>query len=1479
MIDQNMPKLDTESFSMKIMKAGITSQKLEKSERNQIWQDLQMKGKLSKQQEQAEAQLAKELIEFYQKNPDKDGQAKQLSDYFSKNVKAKVEVIYKNYIENTIRLQQEVKMKNDLNYNSAAYFQPQQQQYDPQQLKYLQQINFNTSGLMGMPMTSMPTNSTSFLQQYPGMMNSLYNNLQFQQSTPTENFGLPYGQIQLSNYFMHPQSNQGVPQLQQTYMYNKPHEISGINTAAYTTPQSYMNQLNLGQQVGFSLPQSIYGSQFINQQQAAEAQTQIDPSRSFNNYFNTAVNGFAKGAENTQYQVDQLMQIQANQPTQQQKIVQAQKQIQAPYPLQNQQQQQFQISQQYQQQAQLNQQQQLQAQSQQRQTAQPAAQKQKQQTSSSSTLPNISQSNQPFSLAINGSNNKQVQSAVINNSSSNKNSKLGVSEIPPSQKQSANQTSSKSKSKSSNNSSTINLLQQAQIPMNNQFNAYTQSRNGAIPNQVKGIETEAIKSCICAYVPRLRNPQSELIQCKNKGCEHKLHLSCMRISPKDEESITQFECPSCILKKYDPLHHVEQTLIDCCAIMGIPNKQLDFVLTPENYAKIKDHNEYSLEIRCIRIDGTKNIYETTWPDFGNLKMNNEVILDLKPLQNNSSLKKRKDEKHTFKGAKNLKEGVNHLTISEFTCNIIEKQQLRITENALHCISVFIIRRLTVDQLVANIRRENTRPADECKQQIQDYFNRQNKKSSHEEDDDEICIDSLSVPLTCSLDMKLIQTPAKGRFCKHFQCFSLENFIITTETVNPRKWKCNICKAKCYDIIVDEYILKIIQEINEKQIKNVTDVKFDGKGQYSFDQQSYSDDDDDYDDDSKPIVKKPSQNQASTPAPAAPQPITVSPTNALQAIPIQTAQAQVINKAPINGNNNPKGVSLESHSNSNALESQQLQIQDQVSGGNKKKSQPQQILVIDSDEEEPPIQKKAQTVAPAPTQILQQAPLQIQQLQQNGQPHHHHLNIPQNNFPANIQNGSVMGIHQNTNLMNLNQATNINGLQYKNLQNANSHQTSNTTGFNTVNSQNINQMIPLINKDKDQSSNQSSKNIITKSKKTVMCEEENKETSKIQNQTNKNNNNQQKTPSNHKEQKLSSEEVQREVPTNRNNTGNAPSSTTSLSSLNETAFSKAQKKQMEKQQMIQDNLHSQNHQYIVQNIVNNQQQQLNQFSLQQKQQNNPKRIASNQDQPILIESPKSEDLFKEGILQQMAIQKQIQQQQLQQQQQQQQKQLNLIQQIQNEKNVQQSALKLINMTQQVPQIGINSQDYQKQIQLTNIQKTQQLDHMQKMEEMSVSASGELSKSNIHVGLSDKDIQNIERKRIQKEQSLDQQSDGKFQYFEDFIGAQGQNSRYGSSQDLQSKQKQNLNNSNSGSIQGSSKKSQQNVPINNIIVKTLQSNGQSETVPVDFELQNENSLKRKITGQNNANQNEGLSKKRIFEKITNIGKEDNPITIDD
>ena len=75
-----------------------------------------------------------------------------------------------------------------------------------------------------------------------------------------------------------------------------------------------------------------------------------------------------------------------------------------------------------------------------------------------------------------------------------------------------------------------------------------------------------LRTCICAQNPTIRIGLSEIINCKNKGCLNKLHFSCMKVLLNDEESIQQFECPSCILKKYDPLHHVIDTLLDAQVI-------------------------------------------------------------------------------------------------------------------------------------------------------------------------------------------------------------------------------------------------------------------------------------------------------------------------------------------------------------------------------------------------------------------------------------------------------------------------------------------------------------------------------------------------------------------------------------------------------------------------------------------------------------------------------------------------------------------------------------------------------------------------------------------------------------------------------------------------------------------------------------------------------------------------------------------------
>ena len=53
-----------------------------------------------------------------------------------------------------------------------------------------------------------------------------------------------------------------------------------------------------------------------------------------------------------------------------------------------------------------------------------------------------------------------------------------------------------------------------------------------------------------------------------------------------------------------------------------------------------------IEVRCVMVNGI--IHDQTWPDAGELYFNNVKVKSYQPLNANSSLKKRKDEKYFTK---------------------------------------------------------------------------------------------------------------------------------------------------------------------------------------------------------------------------------------------------------------------------------------------------------------------------------------------------------------------------------------------------------------------------------------------------------------------------------------------------------------------------------------------------------------------------------------------------------------------------------------------------------------------------------------------------------------------------------------------------------------------------------------------------------------------------------------------------------------
>lgn len=77
-------------------------------------------------------------------------------------------------------------------------------------------------------------------------------------------------------------------------------------------------------------------------------------------------------------------------------------------------------------------------------------------------------------------------------------------------------------------------------------------------------------------------------------------------------------------------------------------------------------------------------------------------------------------------------------------------------------------------------------------------------------------------------------PARGRDCEHLQCFNLETYIEMTRAMSPKRWKCPICKKKCFDLLVDCYQLQILEEIRTKALENqVNEIVFNADGGYEL----------------------------------------------------------------------------------------------------------------------------------------------------------------------------------------------------------------------------------------------------------------------------------------------------------------------------------------------------------------------------------------------------------------------------------------------------------------------------------------------------------------------------------------------------------------------------------------------------------------------------------------------------------------------
>lgn len=357
------------------------------------------------------------------------------------------------------------------------------------------------------------------------------------------------------------------------------------------------------------------------------------------------------------------------------------------------------------------------------------------------------------------------------------------------------------------------------LPIN--LNITNPNKNlGEQTSQSMNLEKLKLKNmdkCYClentqqAINPNILKNDKNMIQCVT--CYKNFHSECMMWP---EEEMYNFECPRCIIQCNDPLNEVKKTLIEPSILVSDINYRIS--IETEDFQNIQNENlPIGIEIRCIKLDGL-HFFEQTWPDKAAIKINGKTIKDIKPLHQNSSLKKRRDEKLYIKSQ------IRSANLNQqfFYQNCKDNKNSKSNSDPSYVFTVVLVQKLSTQELSDKIINNSFIDLDTSKSFIRDRFFSKN----------DIQISEVKADLICKITYTLINLPVRGKYCRHINCFSLNYFLLSMEHNAIRKWSCPLCKKRCSKLVYDTYFEQIIQAAkNYKQ--ELEFVFFFKNGDYSF----------------------------------------------------------------------------------------------------------------------------------------------------------------------------------------------------------------------------------------------------------------------------------------------------------------------------------------------------------------------------------------------------------------------------------------------------------------------------------------------------------------------------------------------------------------------------------------------------------------------------------------------------------------------
>lgn len=290
---------------------------------------------------------------------------------------------------------------------------------------------------------------------------------------------------------------------------------------------------------------------------------------------------------------------------------------------------------------------------------------------------------------------------------------------------------------------------------------------------------------ICKLCSNLSN-LLPLIQCST--CGYWFHCDCLKIpqsylsKPPDSIQNGKWNCESCYDNNIDPFNKVESTLTSFKIDRNFQITTINFSLSQQTLKYIMD-NKYSVLIR---------LYDIFNGD-GKIDFDNIVVI-----VNGQFIKITETKLYKF-----------------LKCdkNAIQFRYKTIPSNVVYCGSILCTKAYKIKQLVQYIRNYKYIPLSNSIRFVKNFF-KCNDDDKNGDDDDVAKLVHLDISTHCPLGLNRIETPVRGLYCNHIQCFDLYNYL-SLNNMNP-KWICPACNHYCpfTQLIVDPFYDQILKSNGE-----------------------------------------------------------------------------------------------------------------------------------------------------------------------------------------------------------------------------------------------------------------------------------------------------------------------------------------------------------------------------------------------------------------------------------------------------------------------------------------------------------------------------------------------------------------------------------------------------------------------------------------------------------------------------------------